>query len=126
MTLINILLVMLILTASFLCIYAIVFLHRISGQIVAIRKDIHRLVENTIPLLNILEEFYERADGIVNKVESSWVKINYSIRYWSEKISKFNLFKKIVTLRYSPNELIKNIRPFAKSVSAFWREYKHT
>ena len=93
MTLVNIFLIFLILSASALCIFVIVYLKRISEQVEAVRRDIHQLVENTIPILSNLEKVTQRASRIVTEAEGYWEKIDHSIRNLLGKISIFSSWK---------------------------------
>jgi len=122
--LIDILLVVLIISAFSLCIFAIVYLGKISKQIEAIRKDIHQLVENTIPILNNLEEITLHTNKIVNKAEVFWKEIEHSIRYLREKISNFGFLEKINGAQTKAFYLISNFRSVARGISAFWKKYK--
>ena len=125
MTLIDIFLIVLILSASSLCIFVIVYLKRIFEQVEAVRKDIHRLIENTIPILSNLEEITQRVNRIVTEAEGYWKEIDYSIRNLREKISNFNSWKKFRDAQTHASGIIKNLKSIAIGISAFWSEYKH-
>ncbi len=125
MTLIDIFLIVLILSASSLCIFVIVYLKRIFGQVEAVRKDIHRLVENTIPILSNLEEVTRRANRIVTEAEGYWKEIDYSIKNLREKISNFGPWKKFRDAQTQTSGIIKNLSSIAIGIYAFWSEYKH-
>lgn len=126
MTLIDILLVVLILSAIALCIYTIVFLYRIFRQVEGVRNDIHELVENTIPVLNNMEEVIGSANRIVSEVEGYWVEIDQSIRSLREKISKFGFWKLLLDAPTQPSRYIKNLRSITKGLAVFWRTYHHS
>jgi hypothetical protein len=124
--LIDILLLVLILFASSLCIFAIIYLKRTFEQIEAIRKDIHQFVENTMPTLNNLEEITQRTKRIVCEAEGYWEEIDHSIRFLREKILNFGLWKKINYAKTQRSYLINSLRSVAKGISAFWNKYKRT
>jgi len=124
MALINIFLIVFILSATFLCIFATVYLKRTFEQVEAVRKDIHYLIENTIPVLSNLEEITQRTNKIMTEAEGYWDEINYSIRNLRRTISEFGSLKKFCYARTHNMELIKNLRSIAKGVSAFWSDYK--
>jgi len=124
MNLIDVLLIILILSASALCIYAIIYLKKLSEQIEAVRKDVHELVARTTPILENLEDVTQRANRIVLEVEHYWDEIDRSIKNLRERVSNFTSFSKLRDVEYPAKELIKNIKAFAKGISAFWQEFK--
>jgi len=125
MTLVNILLIVLIVSASALCLFVIVYLKRIFEQVEAVRRDIHQLVENTIPILSNLEEVTQRANRIVTEAEGYWEEIDHSIRNLRGKLSNFGPWNKFRDAQTQTSELIKNLRSITKGIFAFWSEYKH-
>jgi predicted PurR-regulated permease PerM len=125
MTLIDICLIVLILIASSICVFLIVYLKKIYEQIESICIDIHQLVEYTIPILNNLEEITERTNRIVAEVEVYWGEIDHFIRALLEKFSIFEPWKKILSVQMPIMHIIKNSSSIAKGVSAFWSKYKH-
>ena len=124
MNLIDVLLIILILSASALCIYAIIYLKRLTEHIEAVRKDVHELVERTTPILENLEDVTQRANRIVLEVGNYWDEIDRSIKNLRERISNFTSFSKFHDVEYPAKDLIKNIKAFAKGISAFWQEFK--
>jgi uncharacterized protein YoxC len=124
MNLIDIFLIILILSASSLCIFLILYLKKVSGQVEAVSKDIHRLVENTIPILNNLEEVTKRANIIVTGVEGYWKEIDHSIETLRGKISNSGSWEKFRDVKMQLIELRKKFRAITKGVSAFYRKYK--
>jgi uncharacterized protein YoxC len=124
MTLIDILLLVLILSASSLCIFLIVYLKKISGHVEGVSKDIHRLVENTIPILSNLEEVTQRVNIIVTGVERYWKEIDLTIKTLRGKISNSGLWEKFRVAQTQILELNKYFRAIGKGMSAFWCKYK--
>lgn len=125
MTLIDIFLIVLILSVSSLCIFVIVYLKRIFEEVEAARKDIHRLVENTVPILSNLEEITQRVNRIATEAVDYWEEIDYSIKYLREKISNFNSWKKFRDAQTQTSGIIKSLRSIATGISAFFSEYKN-
>ncbi len=124
MTLIDVLLIVLILSASSLCIFLIIYLKKISGQVEAVSKDIHRLVENTIPMLSNLEEVTQRVNIIVTGVEKYWDEIDHSIQTLRAKISNSESLEKFRDAQTQILEFNKYFRAIGKGMFAFWRKYK--
>ena len=88
MTIIDIFLIILILSASALSLFAISYLKRITEQVEAVRKDVHQLIEKTNPVVENLEEVTRRANRIVSEVENYWEEIDSSIKKVRERISR--------------------------------------
>jgi uncharacterized protein YoxC len=124
-TIVDIFLIVLILSASALCIFVIIYLKRIFEEVAAVRKDIHNLVENTIPILGNLEEVSQRANRIVTEAEEYWEEIDRSIKTLREKIANFGSWKKFRNAQTQTSDLIKNLKAIAKGISAFWSEFKY-
>lgn len=124
MSVIDILLIILILSASALSIFAIVYLRKFSEQVEAMRKDLNQLVERTTPVLENLENVTRRASRVAAEVEDYWDEIDSSIKKIRERISGLTSLKKIADVEYPAKDLIKNIKALSKGVSAFWQAFK--
>ncbi len=124
MTLIDISMIVLVLSTSSLCVFLILYLKKISRQVEAVSKDIHRLVENTIPVLSNLEEITQHANIIVTGVEGYWKEIDHSITTLRRKISNSGTLEKFRCKQTEIMEVGKNFISIAKGISAFWRKYK--
>jgi uncharacterized protein YoxC len=125
MTVIEIFLVLLILCASALCIFVIIYLRRVFEQVAAVRNDIHQLVERTVPVLENLEEVAKRANKIVTEAENYWDEIDRSIKNLRERVTNLKSLSKLRDAQSQATDLIKNLKAFAKGFTAFWQEYKH-
>ena len=125
MTLIDILVIVLILAAFALSIFIIVFLRRILEQVDAVREDIHQLVENTVPVMNNLEEVTKRANNIVTDIEGYWKEIDGLIKNVRERIPLITSLKDFIAVGYPVKHLVKNVRALANGIFAFWKTYKH-
>ena len=117
MNLIDVLLIILILSASALCIYAIIYLKKLTEQIEAVRKDVHELVERTTPILENLENVTQRANRIVLEVGNYWDEIDRSIRNLRERVSNFS-FTRLSNVEYPAKDLIKNIKAFVIAIGS--------
>jgi uncharacterized protein YoxC len=125
MTVINIFLILLIISASALCIFAIVYLKRIFEQIVVVKNDIHQIVQTTLPVLENLEDVTRRANKIVTEAENYWDEIDRSIKNLRERVTNLKSLSKLRDAQNQATDLIKNFKAFAKGFNAFWQEYKH-
>lgn len=125
MTLIEGFLILLILSASVLCIYLIITLKKIIHEAEAIRKDVHNLVEKTLPVLDSFNEISQRANRVVSEVENYWDEIDRSIKNLKNKVSDFTSFKTFRNEDNPAGNLIMNLRAFIKGLYTFWQTYKH-
>lgn len=124
MALVDIFLVVLIVSASALCIFVIVYLKKISENVEAARKDIYKLVENTIPILGNLEEVTRRANKIVSAAENYWDELDRSIKNLRAKFADLTSVQRIRDAQNQATDLIRNIRAFVKGISAFIQEFR--
>ena len=124
MTVIDILLIILILSASTLCIFAITYLKKITEQVEAVRKDVHQFIEKTNPVVENLEEVTRRANRVVSEIENYWEEIDSSIKKVRERISGLTSIKNFREVEYPAKDLIKNIKALTKGTSAFWNAFK--
>lgn len=125
MNVIDILLIILILSASALCIFLIFYLKKLIDHVEAVRKDVHELVEKTTPVLENLDDVTRRANRVVSEVENYWYEIDSSIKKVRERISGLTSLKKYTDAENPVSELIKNVKALTKGFVAFWQAIKH-
>ncbi|MFA7229314.1 MAG: hypothetical protein WC061_09785 [Melioribacteraceae bacterium] len=125
MTVIDILLIVLIISASALCVTAIIYIKRISSQVESANKDIHEFIQKVNPVVENLEEVSRRANRIVTEIENYWDEIDGAIKTIRERISGLTSLKKLHDVEYPAKDLIKNIKALTKGASAFWNAFKH-
>jgi len=125
MNVIDILLIILILSATALCIFAIIYLKNLTEQIGEIHKEVRGMVEKATPVFENMEDISRRANRVVTEVEHYWEEIDTSIKNLREKVSGFTSLQKLRDVEYPAKDLIKNIKAFYKGISAFWQEFKH-
>lgn len=125
MNVIDILLIILILSASALCIFLIFYLKNLVDHVEAVRKDVHELVEKTTPVLENLDDVTRRANRVVSEVENYWNEIDSSIKKVRERISGLTSLKRYTDAENPVSELIKNVKALTKGFVAFWQAIKH-
>jgi len=125
MNVIDILLIILILSASALCIFLIFHLKKLVDHVEAVRKDVHELVEKTTPVLENLNDVTRRANRVVSEVENYWYEIDSSIKKVRERISGLTSLKRYTDAENPVSELIKNVKALTKGFVAFWQAIKH-
>ncbi len=121
---IEILLAVLILSASALCIYLIFVLKTLLKNAASIQKDVSNLVEKALPLLENLNDVSNRASKVVNGIENYWDEVDNSIKRVKEKVKNFTSLKSIQNDENPVKDLIKNLKAFFKGLSAFWQTFK--
>lgn len=124
MTIIEIFLIILIISASALCIYLIFTLKKITKEAEAVRIDIHNLVEKALPVLDDLAEVSVRANRVVKEVENYWDEIDSAIKNLKEKVSNFTSLKAFRSQENQVKDFVSNLRAFVKGISAFWQSFK--
>lgn len=124
MNVVDIFLVILIICASALCVFTILYLKKLLQEVEAVRRDVHQLVEKATPVLENLEDVTRRANRVVSEVENYWDQIDNSIKNLREKVTNLTSFTKIRDAVSPATELIRNVKAFAKGIAAFWQEYK--
>ena len=122
---IQIVLTLLILSATALCIYLIFYLKKILNQIDDMRKDIHQLVEKTIPVFEKLDTAADKANRIVSEVEGYWDDLESSINNLKQKVSNITSFKKTTTSENSVSDFIRNLRAISRGLVSFWDALKN-
>lgn len=103
---INILLLVLIISATCLCVFLIVYLKKYFKQIEAVCKDFNQLVANTIPILNNLEEVTSCTNRMITDVEEYWEKIDHSIKSLQKIVSIFGSWKLIRAVKWISSKLL--------------------
>ena len=125
MNVIDILLIILILSASALCIFLILYLKKLIDNVEALRKDVHELVVKTTPILDNFDAIARQANRIVSEVENYWNEIDSSIKKVRERISGLTSLKRYTDAENPVSELIKNVKALTKGFVAFWQAVKH-
>ncbi|MBU1101921.1 MAG: hypothetical protein KKA84_16095 [Bacteroidetes bacterium] len=123
MILTNVLVIILVLSVTTLCIFAIVYINKIFKQIETVSKDIRHLTENAIPILRNMDELTRRTNRIVSDLEWYWIEIDLSIKTLRDKIPDSGPRKLLRTPRHIIS-LIKKLSTIAEGVFSVWRKYK--
>lgn len=123
--LINILIPILIISFVVMVVFVCFYIRRISEQAVAMRKDIHQLVDNAIPVLINLKEISERLNHVVTDVEVYWEEIDHFVKVVKKQLSLFSSIKIFNTVEFPFNIVIKYYKALTEGTSAFLNTYKH-
>ncbi|MDP2039349.1 MAG: hypothetical protein Q8L04_18380 [Ignavibacteria bacterium] len=93
MSIINILLVILLLSASALCIFLIIYLKRILDQLETLGMEIRQFVESTNTMMNNVEAVALRANRIVTDVEGYWAVVSRVVKSFRNIFSRVRFTK---------------------------------
>lgn len=128
MNLIDIFIIILLITASFLCIALIIGLKRIIQSVSMLQKDINELttsikplIESTQLLTNNLNQVTEETKTQLNVSKS----ILNDVRFRVDKILEIEL-KVRDGVENVVMPLVSGLNAIGKGIDAFWRKYKNT
>jgi hypothetical protein len=124
MSVIEIFLTILIITATATCGYLIISLKKLVNQVDELHKDIKQLVDHTIPVLKNLNEVTLKANRIVSSAEDFWEGIERSIENVRMKFSNLRSMRGFDGAELPARHIIQNIKAFSKGIAAFWQEFK--
>lgn len=120
MTLVDILLVLLIAAASVLCVYLIISLSKLNKSVEILQKDVHQLIEKTIPVLENLNKVSNKFTRVASEAEGYWDELNSVIENAKEKVSRLSLKPAAGRSENPVQQLIKNLSAVVNGISAFW------
>jgi hypothetical protein len=123
-TVLGIFLTVLIITATVLCIYSILVMKKLVQQVGELQKDVKQLVNNTIPVLQNLNEVTLKANRIVSSAENYWEGIERSIENVRVKFSHLTSPSRFDGVEYPARNLIQNAKALTKGLGAFWQEFR--
>ena len=124
MTIVDIFLLVLISSASALCIYLIISLRKISRNVDLMQADFHNFVETATPVMNTLEDVAKKLDNITSTTERHVIDVSDTIDGYKDKSKQY-----LEKFRYEskPNQivsLIHSFRAIIKGFSVFLRDLK--
>lgn len=123
MALIDVLLVILIASASALCIYLIFTLNKLRKSIEVIQSDIHVISEKTVPVLENLDEITKKAAQITSDTEEQISELKAFIQNIKEKVNRVVDLPGKINPENRISELLKNLNAVAKGFSVFWSKF---
>lgn len=126
MSLIDIFILILLLTASALCIALIIGLNKIIQSVSMLQKDINDLTTSIKPLIDSTQLLTENINKVTKETQS---QLNVSksivndIRDRVDRILEFE-YKVRDGMENAVMPLIKNLSAVYKGIDAFWKRYK--
>ncbi len=124
MSLMDILLLILIISASALCIYMIISIRKISRNVDQMQADIHRFLEAATPAVQQLESISKRLDNITSTTERHVIEVSDTIDGYVEKGKHYIDTLKSESTQNQVVSLINNLRAIVRGLSAFLRDLK--
>lgn len=119
---IDIALIILILSASALCIYLIISLKQLNQTLSGVQKDVHDLVDKAIPTLENINEITDKANSVSSDAKQHWDEVSDAIYSMKNKVSNFKLTDTFDRRDNPIQNLIANLTAVVKGITAFWSE----
>lgn len=124
MTIVDIFLLVLIISATALCIYLIISLRRISRNVDLMQADFHHFIENTTPAIKTLEDVAKKLDNITSTTERHFIDVSDTIDLYKEKSKQYIEIFKSESKHNQIVSLISSLRAIIKGISVFLRDLK--
>jgi|GEM_PF-3475609 len=125
MELVDILLAILLISASVLCLYLIKLIKRLFTTIDIIETEIRELDSKLTPLISDLQELVNSGNTVVNFAKEQTENINSSIESIKNKFGGYFLKKSEKTLpKTNAFSLVTNLRAIVKAATSFFSELK--
>ncbi|MBI9070318.1 MAG: hypothetical protein JEY94_01900 [Melioribacteraceae bacterium] len=122
---VDIFVIILLISASVLCIYLIKYIKEITISFKNIEHDLHEISEKTIPILANIEATSKTFYGVANEIEA---KVDESINFVENLRDRVGSFVKGGSLRVRDENpirnLIINLTAITKGISAFLSRLK--
>jgi uncharacterized protein YoxC len=126
-TAINIVYTILLLSASLLCIFSIIYLNRITKSVFRIEENLKRMINQLSPLIESSNQLVDRINDISSDVEKQVNSIRRIIDEVKERInSVLSLEKRVQDGIEAPiSGLLGNLTAVVKGVTMFWKKYRN-
>jgi hypothetical protein len=124
MTIVDIFLLVLIISATALCIYLVFSLRKINRNVDLMQEDLHKFLEAATPAVQKLESIAERLDNITSTTERHVMDVSDTIDGYVEKSKQYITTLKSESKHNQVVSLINNLRAVVKGVSVFLRDLK--
>ena len=114
----EVLLAVLLIAGAILCIYLIVALKKITQSLYAIRDDLHNLIDETIPVVQNMNEISKHVMNVSNKAQEQVLDISTGIDDVKNRIknirNKFTNENQVILFVHNLKAIIKGINAFIK------------
>lgn len=125
-TVVDIFLVILMLSASALCVYVIITLKNVTKTLAAVQEDVHQLKQKVDPILLNVDVISDRVAKVTIEAEELVASIKHLADDIKNKIDELlHKGKKIKDNFESPvNEWYRKVTGLANGIGAFWSTLK--
>jgi uncharacterized protein YoxC len=120
---VDIFIIILLISASVLCIYLVFTLKKLTESINVMQKDIDKLVSTTLPVLENLNQVSEKALRLTNMAEHQVNVIQSGIENFRSNFQQVFSFGKAGS-HNSLTDFITNLRAISKGIITFIKEFK--
>jgi len=114
--------IILLISASALCIYLILFLKNMTKSISEIQTDIHRIADQITPLLESLQSLSKSVIVVSDEVKSQLTKTKWIVDEVKSKVeSIMNFERKVMEKVDSPiQNMLSNLNAIKRGVTTFF------
>ena len=126
MNLVSIFYILLLLSASALCVALIVYLGRITKSIKEIQRDVNNLTSEVEPLLEASITLSEKLNDISDEAKDQLDTSKEIITSVKERVNTILDWEKRIRggIEVSATDIIKSLSAVTNGLSAFWSAYK--
>jgi uncharacterized protein YoxC len=126
MDVVSIFLVLLLISASVLCIGTVVYLNRITKSVQEIESDVKQLTSEVKPLAESFTVLSDNLNGITGSVRDQVDMTKEIVTNVKDRVDQILLLEEKIRggFEVSALDLIKNLSAISNGVSAFWNAYK--
>lgn len=125
-TVVQIFSVLLLIAASILCVYLIIYLKKIVEVITDVRKDINLLSQNLLPLVDSFQNLSDSIIEVSEDVKLQIAKVRWIFDEVKERFEKLFMLEQRMkhAVEVPANNLINNLQAIKKGVSTFFSAMK--
>lgn len=126
-TIIDIAYIILLLSASLLCIFAIVYLNRITKTMQRIDENLKRMINQLHPLIESSNQLIDRFSNISSDIEKQINTVRRVIDEIKERVSSVLSFERRLQdgIEAPISGLLNNFSAVTKGVTTFWKKYRN-
>ncbi len=126
MDVVSVFLVILLISASILCIGIVIYFNRITKSIKGIEDDIKQISADTKPLVNSFISLSNNINGITESARDQVDMTKEIVVNIKDRVDKILLLEDKIRGGFEESglDLIKNLSAIASGVSAFWNAYR--
>ncbi len=114
--------VILLIAASALCVFLIIYLRKIVEVISDVRKDVNQLSQNLLPLVDSLQNLSNSIIEVSDDIKSQIAKVRWIFDEVKDRFEKLFEFEQKMkqAVEVPANNLINNLFAIKKGVSTFF------